>query len=71
MKLPRRTFLRLTMGAAALPALPHVARAQNYPSRPVRIIVGSAPGGPPDISKGLAHGKIRVLGARRAPRETP
>ena len=39
MKLPRRTFLHLAAGAAALPALPHIARAQAYPTRPVRIIV--------------------------------
>ena len=47
MKFPRRTFLRLAMGAAALPAVPRVARAQAYPSRPVRIIVGFPPEGPP------------------------
>src|SRR5262249_42001146 len=40
MKLPRRKFLHLVAGAAALPAVSHVARAQVYPTRPVRIIVG-------------------------------
>jgi tripartite-type tricarboxylate transporter receptor subunit TctC len=49
MKLPRRTFLHLAAGAAALPAVSRMAMAQPYPSRPVRIIVGSTPGGPPDI----------------------
>jgi hypothetical protein len=39
MKLPRRNFLHLAAGAAALPAMPRVARAQAYPSRPVRMIV--------------------------------
>ncbi len=48
MKLPRRKFLQLAAGAAALPAWPHIARAQPYPSRPVRIIVGWAAGGAPD-----------------------
>ena len=43
MKLPRRRFLQLAAGAAALPA--HVARAQTYPTRPVRIIVGFPAGG--------------------------
>jgi len=39
MKLPRRKFLHLAAGAAALPGLPPIARAQSYPSRPVRFIV--------------------------------
>jgi tripartite-type tricarboxylate transporter receptor subunit TctC len=49
MKLPRREFLRLAAGAVVLPALPSVARAQAYPSRPVRIIVGFAAGSASDI----------------------
>jgi hypothetical protein len=40
MKLPRRTFLHLAAGAAALPAVSRIARAQAYPSRPVRIVCG-------------------------------
>jgi tripartite-type tricarboxylate transporter receptor subunit TctC len=45
----RRTILRLTTGAATLPALPHFARAQAYPTRSVLILVGYAAGGPTDI----------------------
>ena len=39
MKLPRRNFLHLAAGAAALPALPRIAWAQTYPTRPVRLVV--------------------------------
>src|SRR5262245_7538774 len=49
MKLPRRNFLHLAAGAAALPFAPHVARAQGYPARPVRIMVGFAAGSTSDI----------------------
>ena len=49
MKLPRRTFLHLAAGAAALPAVSRMARAQTYPTRPVRLIIGIAPGSSPDI----------------------
>jgi tripartite-type tricarboxylate transporter receptor subunit TctC len=49
MKLPRRQFLHLAAGAAALPALPRIARAQSYPSRPVSLIVFVPAGGTPDI----------------------
>src|SRR5215831_17005888 len=48
MKLPRRNFLHLAAGAAALPAVARVAWAQTYPTRPVRLIVGWPPGGGAD-----------------------
>jgi tripartite-type tricarboxylate transporter receptor subunit TctC len=52
-KLPRRKFLHLTAGTAALPVASHFASAQTYPTRPVRIVVGFPPGGTTDISARL------------------
>jgi len=53
MTFPRRTFLHLSAGATALSAVPSIARAQAYPSRPGRIVVGFAPGGATDIQARL------------------
>jgi tripartite-type tricarboxylate transporter receptor subunit TctC len=63
MKLPRRQFLHLTAGAAALPVFASVAQAQSYPSRPVRVIVPYSPGGPTDVcARFIAQGLSDQLG---------
>ena len=61
MKLQRRTFLRLAAGVAALPAIPHIARAQAYPTRPVRLIVPYPAGGGADTIARLEVGSHPFL----------
>ena len=58
MKLPRRNFLHLVAGAAALPTVSRITWAQSYPTRPVRVIVPFAPGGPTDIFARLVAQKL-------------
>jgi tripartite-type tricarboxylate transporter receptor subunit TctC len=53
MPFPRRRFLQLAAGAVALPAVSRLARAQAYPARPVRLIIGYTPGGSADLTARL------------------
>src|SRR5215468_11612525 len=63
MKLPRRNFLHLTAGAAALPAISRIVRAQDYPTRPVTLIVPWAAGGTTDVAlRALATATEKYLG---------
>ena len=61
MKLPRRQFLHLAAGAAALPALPRIVRAQTYPARPITMIVPFAAGGPNDRIARIMAERMQVL----------
>jgi len=58
MKLPRRKFLHLAVGAAALPATSRIAKAQAYPTRPVRVVVGFPPGSGPDVVARILEQKL-------------
>ncbi len=61
--LPRRRFLQLAAGTAALPALPHTAMAQAWPSRPITVIVPFAAGGPSDVAARIVSEHMsRTLG---------
>jgi len=63
MKLPRRAFLHLAAALGALPALLHSAKAQTYPSRPIRLIIGFTPGAASDIiGRVFAKGAGPVIG---------
>ncbi|HVI64261.1 MAG TPA: tripartite tricarboxylate transporter substrate-binding protein, partial [Bradyrhizobium sp.] len=63
MKLPRRKFLHLAAGAAALPAVSRAARAQAYPSRPITMMVPFPPGGLTDVvGRLIAEGMRTALG---------
>jgi tripartite-type tricarboxylate transporter receptor subunit TctC len=59
-KLPRRRFLHLAAGAVALPSVSRIARAQTYPTRPVKVTVPFPPGGPTDVMARLVTDKLAV-----------
>jgi tripartite-type tricarboxylate transporter receptor subunit TctC len=60
MKLPRRRFLYLVAGAAALPAVSHIASAQTYPSRAITVVVPFTAGGPTDVVGRMAAERMRA-----------
>ena len=61
MKLPRRQFLHLAAGAAALPAVSRIAWAQAYPTRPITTIVPFPPGGSTDVTARVLVERMRPL----------
>ena len=64
MKLQRRRFLAMAAGAATLPALTQIARAADYPTRPVHLVVGFPAGSGPDITtRRLAEALRQASGA--------
>jgi tripartite-type tricarboxylate transporter receptor subunit TctC len=60
MRIPRRQFLHLAAGAAALPAASRIANAQSYPTRPITVIVPFAAGGPADTVARIVSERMRV-----------
>jgi tripartite-type tricarboxylate transporter receptor subunit TctC len=72
MKLLRRRFLQLTAGVTALHALAHIVQADDYPSRPIRLIVGFTPGTATDIAaRTLANGAEGLLGQKMVVENRP
>src|SRR5260370_18352728 len=61
MRLPRRRFLHLAAGAAALPAVSRIARGQAYPTRPIRLVIPFPPGGAFDAVGRPWAGKMKPL----------
>src|ERR1700688_3373940 len=72
MKLPRRKFLHLAAGAAALPAASRVSRAQTYPARPITMIVPFAAGGGTDVAARIVGQQMsRTLGQQLVVENVP
>ena len=65
MKLPRRRFLHLAVGAGALPAVSRLAWAETYPTRPIHLIVGFTPGAAADVTARLLGESMGPLLGRR------